>query len=68
MNLWRVATRHPTSPAHLVSIATAADGVRVMACGWIPTAPGLVITHEDMVAAQRFACIRCMTVAKAVRP
>ena len=62
INLWRVATRNPTSPAHLIA-RTSVDGGRIMACQWIPTTQGLIITEQEMVATCRFACGRCLRAA-----
>jgi len=57
---WRVATRTPTSPAHLIVLSTPCV---LTACGWAPTRDGVAIDRTEVLRTHRFACRKCMSVA-----
>lgn len=55
--MWRVNALVPFAPAHRVAVDH--GHVKIMACNWVPSKPGVYITRAQMLTLSRFCCVRC---------
>ena len=55
--MWRVNSLVPFAPAHRVALQH--GDVRIMACNWVPSRPGVYITRAEMLRLSRFCCTKC---------
>ncbi len=55
--MWRVNALVPFAPAHRVAVDH--GHVKIMACNWVPSRPGVYIPRAEMLRLSRFACRRC---------
>ena len=56
--MWRVNALVPFAPAHRV-VPIDLGHVKVMACNWVPSRPGVYITRAEMLRLSRFCCTKC---------
>jgi hypothetical protein len=59
---WRVADTDRNAVAHLITVASGA--FRATACNWLPSTSGVLLSREQMVSQCRWACVKCVHVAK----